>query len=323
MNIVYSSDNNYSRHVGISVTSLFECNKDVQDITVYIIDNNISEENHNRLDRIAKKYNRKIEYIPFEKYKERLQLNNKWELPISAYARLFVGEMLPDNVDKVLYLDCDTIVCDSLSELWHIDMKGNTIASVEDVCSCLFWEETGIEHQFRYICSGVILIDLKKWRSINAQDKMIEYIDERKGVVRHHDQTILNGVFWNDCLIIPPKYDALTPTFIMSYENLKAYFKLWDKYYTKQEIKESIKRPAIIHYTSSNVGRPWENNKHPKAKIYQRYWKESEWKDAPWGEFVRTYDNVTRRTYWFYQHVPIKVISFAIRFTNKLRGLSK
>lgn len=313
MNVIYSSDDNYARHVGIAITSLYDRNRELADLNVYLIDDNISPENREKLDAVAEKYGRQLHYIPFAPYKETLSLNNKWELPISAYARLFVAQMLPESVDRILYMDCDTVVCDSLKELWETDMQGKTIAAVEDVTSCVFQPETDSPQPYRYICSGVILIDLKKWRAIDAQKLMLDYLDGRCGQVRHHDQTILNGVFWNDCLILHPRYDALTPTFIMSYENLKAYFSLWDSYYTKQEIRDSVKNPAIIHYTSSNIGRPWETCKHPKAKVYQRYWRESPWKDAPWGTFRSTYDRGQRRIYWLYRHLPVRLIRLLSR----------
>ena len=308
MNIIYSSDDNYARHVGISITSLYDHNQDAETVNVYLIDDGISEENHKNLDAVAEKYNRKITYVPLGPHKTKLTLNNKWELPISAYARLFVTEMVPDSVERLLYLDCDTVSCDSLEELWNTDLEGKTIAAVEDVASCVFQAETDSPEPYRYICSGIVLIDMKKWRESNAQERMMAYLDGRKGVVRHHDQTILNGVFWNDCYILHPRYDVLTPTFIMSYDNLKAYFKLWDRYYTKKEIKESVKNPAIIHFTSSNIGRPWENNKHPKANIYRRYWKASAWSDLPEGTFKPSYDKIQRRTYWLYQHLPVNLI---------------
>lgn len=308
MNVIYSSDDNYARHVGISITSLYDHCRDMADLDVYLIDDGISPENHQRLDLIAQKYGRQIHYIPFGPHKEKLSLNNKWELPISAYARLFVAEMVPETLDRILYLDCDTVICDSLRDLWETDMQGKTIAAVEDVTSCVFQPETDSPQPYRYICSGVIMIDLKKWRAIDAQKKMLDYLDGRNGVVRHHDQTILNGVFWDDCHILHPRYDALTPTFIMSYDNLKAYFGLWDRYYTKQEIRQSTKKPAIIHYTSSHIGRPWENSKHPKAKVYQRYWKASAWRNEPWGSFRSPLDPGQRRIYWMYRHLPVRLI---------------
>jgi len=319
MNVIYASDNNYARHVGVAITSLFDHNRTMEEMTVYLIDDGISEENHRHLDDVAEQYGRKITYIPFEKYKEKLILNNEWELPISAYARLFIADMVPDTVDRILYLDCDTVVSDSLEELWNTDMDGKTIAAVEDVASCVFWQETGLEKQFRYICSGVILIDMKKWRETCAQTRLLSYLDSRQGVVRHHDQTILNGVFWNDCYMLHPRYDVLTPTFLMSYENLKAYFRLWDQYYSKREIQESVRKPAIIHFTSANIGRPWENSAHPRANIYQDYWKKSAWKEAPWGTFRPSYDAVQRRAYWLYQHVPVRIIQWMSMFRRSVK----
>lgn len=313
MNVIYSSDDNYARHAGISITSLYDHNKDVAELCVYLIDDGISEENHRKLDAIAGKYGRKITYIPFAPFKKKLVLNNKWELPISAYARLFIGEIVPANVERILYLDCDTVISDGLRELWETDLEGKTIGAVEDVATCVFQSETDTPEPYRYFCSGVLLIDMNKWREVDALGQMLQYLDGRKGQVRHHDQTILNGVFWNDCYLLHPRYDALTPTFIMSYENLKAYFGIWDKYYTKQEIRESVKKPAIIHYTSANLGRPWENSCHPKAYIYQKYWKKSPWRDLPKGSFSPSYDAVQRRTYWLYQRVPVKVIRLLTR----------
>ena len=58
MNVIYSSDDNYARHVGIAITSLYENNQDIPQLTVYLIDDNISPENHQRLDAIAQKYGR-------------------------------------------------------------------------------------------------------------------------------------------------------------------------------------------------------------------------------------------------------------------------
>lgn len=308
MNVIYSSDDNYARHVGVAITSLYDCNQDMPELDVYLIDDGIRPDNREKLDAIAQRYGRTIRYIPFGPHKEKLSLNNKWELPLSTYARLFVAEMVPQSVERLLYLDCDTVVCDSLKELWETDMQGKTIAAVEDVGSTLFQPETGTGTVYRYFCAGVLLIDMKKWRQISAQEKMMAYLDSKGGQVRHHDQTILNGVFWNDCLLIHPRYNALTPTFIMPYENLRAFFKLRDSYYSKQEIRQSVKAPAIIHFTSANIGRPWENNAHPKAKIYQRYWQASAWKDAPWGTFRCTQSTPERRAYWFYQHIPAWII---------------
>ena len=43
---------------------------------------------------------------------------------LSQYARLFISSVLPENLEKVLYLDCDIIIRQSLDELWNLDMHG-------------------------------------------------------------------------------------------------------------------------------------------------------------------------------------------------------
>jgi len=309
MNIVYSTDNNYARHAGISIMSLCDHNREADEINIYIIDNGVQPENRKNLNEIAEAYGRKIYYIDFEKFKDRLILNNdSWELPISAYARLFVSEMLPSSLKRVIYLDCDILINDSIEDFWNTDLQGNTIAAVQDICYTVFRKETGNEIPYRYFCSGVILIDLNAWREKDCQNRMIQFVNDRNGVVRHHDQTILNGVFWDDCLIVHPRYDVLTPLFIMSYKNLTAYFKCEKDFYREDEIREAVRHPAIIHFTSSNIGRPWENKAHPLSKLYRKYWKKSAWKDVPMGTFKPTYDAVQRRTYWLYQHIPVEMI---------------
>ena len=46
--VVYSSDNNYAQHVGVSMVSLFENNSEFNNIIVYLIENDISLENKNK-----------------------------------------------------------------------------------------------------------------------------------------------------------------------------------------------------------------------------------------------------------------------------------
>ncbi|MBQ7345860.1 MAG: glycosyltransferase family 8 protein [Oscillospiraceae bacterium] len=320
MNVVYSSSNEYSKHAGISMTSLFENNKDVDVLDVFIIDYGICDDNKHKLDAIAKKYGRKIFYRSFDQ-EDMVYTDNCYKIQINSYARLFLAAILPESVKKVIWLDCDTVVTDSLTDLWNTDLQGKAIAAVQDCGSGYFWKETGTVDHYRYICAGVFLADLEKWRRINVTMQFQEYMRQMNGHLEHVDQTVLNGVLHQDCVIVHPRYDVLTPTFVMPYDNLIAYFKLEKGYYSKQEIRDSIRKPAIIHFTSSNIGRPWEKgNKHPRAKEYQKYWKASAWKDEPWGIFRPTMGRKFHRTLWLYQHVPVKMIELFQKVKGALAG---
>ena len=78
LSVVYSSDDKYAQHTGVSIISLLDNNRHFDDIDIYIIDNEISIENKKKLNSIVKDYDRKVEYIDFSKYKNQLKLNMEW-----------------------------------------------------------------------------------------------------------------------------------------------------------------------------------------------------------------------------------------------------
>ena len=77
----------------------------------------------------------------------------------------------------------------------------------------------GLKYNDRYINSGVILINLKKWREDNLEKKFIDFINKYNGDVPCADQGTINGVCKNKILIIHPKYNTMTPMFSFSAKN--------------------------------------------------------------------------------------------------------
>ena len=124
------TDNRYAMPCGVCVTSLLENNKD-EEITVYVLENELTDENRKKFDRLAADYGQKIELIPvdddiFKGYPTTHQFR------LSTYYRFLFADILPKDVHKLIYLDCDTLVLDSLRELWDIDVTNYSIAAVED-----------------------------------------------------------------------------------------------------------------------------------------------------------------------------------------------
>ena len=129
-----------------------------------------------------KDYDRKVEYIDFSKYKNQLKLNMEWDISLSSYARLFLSSMLPKNVEKVLYYDCDTIVVNKLDEIWNIDIDNYYVAGVQDTVSNEIKRAVGINEEFKYINAGMLLINLKRWRKDKIEEKFINFIDKYNGM---------------------------------------------------------------------------------------------------------------------------------------------
>lgn len=122
MKVMYTCDNNYVWLMGISTISLFENNQGIKELKVYLLGENISEENKNELKTIGEKYGREVEIIDVPKLNIPPSLvSARW--PLSAFTRLFSGVILPADVERILYLDCDTIISGNLSELDNVDFK--------------------------------------------------------------------------------------------------------------------------------------------------------------------------------------------------------
>ena len=286
MNIVYSSSDVYSPIAGVSMISLFENNKDADEINVYLIDNNISTENKERFSRLAQNYGRNIIFIPQPDLNKELGFEihvGRWN--ISTFFRLFLCTILPENIERCLYLDCDTVIRHSLKELWSMDLKDKVVAAVDDCRSDRYKTELGLSADSTYTNNGVLLIDLKSWREMNVEKDFYEFIRNHNGDITYVDQGVLNGVLAKQGLVqvIHTKYDAMTIFFDFNYKDLLRVRKP-EHHLSKQEYNETVTDPYIIHYTSCFMSgtRPWnEKNNHPFVGDYLKYKEMSPWKDTP------------------------------------------
>lgn len=282
MNILFSSDNNYAQHLGVAIYSLLNNNREESEIAVYVVDNDIFPDNRSRLKEIIACFqNASIVFIPFTKWKDSLHLNMGWPISLSSYARLFVASMLPIDVEKVLYLDCDMIITASLQDLWNYDLKGNVIAAVQDAVGDRIKNAVGLLQEESYFNAGMLLIDLKSWRENQCEKKCIGFIVENHGQVTHHDQGVLNGVFRNEWTRLPVKYNVMTIHYFFNLRQINKYFENHSEFYTTEEIEEAKRTPTILHFTPSFTTRPWVAScKHPMRKLYWDYLHYTPWRSA-------------------------------------------
>lgn len=257
--------------------SLMENNTTAEELNLFIISNGISPESKNKVERLAKDFQRTVYWIDFAPYRDQLLLDMEWPISISSYARLFMAQMLPSWCQRGIYLDCDTIVCGSLLPLWDTDMNEKAVAGVADLIMPDFKKKIGLHSEDTYVNAGILLVDLEHWRQYNLQNRFIAYIDAHKGRVTHHDQGVINGVLRNEIHILHPRYNAMTPFFTTRYRRLVRFFRLKD-YYSQEELSCAISTPAIVHFTPEYVGRVWEKGcRHPQAQRYLDYLTRTEW----------------------------------------------
>lgn len=282
MNVLYASDDNYAEIMGISILSLLENNQDIDIIRVYIINDDISEINCEKIESIFKAYNRDLpiwkkvkginEALQMEVYEDRFSQ--------TQFARLFLEEILDEQDDRVLYLDCDTIIHDSLKEFWNMPLGEKMGAVLADAFSSLYRGNIGLGKNDLMFNSGVMLIDMKKWREEYIGHQLRAFIRAHKGIVQQGDQGVLNAVLSKKVCIFSPRYNFLTNYSAFPYDDMLLYRKPVN-IYSEEEIAEAKISPCIIHYTSSfMVARPWENGaEHPYKALWMDYKSKSPWNE--------------------------------------------
>jgi lipopolysaccharide biosynthesis glycosyltransferase len=266
INIVVVSDDNYAQHLGVMLFSLLDNSKYNNLKNIYIIDDNISQINKTKLRNTVQQFGAKIIFkqINNEKYKN-FKVSN--HISLATYYRISIPEIVDSSIKKVIYLDCDLIVKNDICELWQTDISDYCIGAVEIPKSDRPFH-LGLPLDSGYFNSGVMVINLEKWRKDNISDKVVDYLKENKEKILLWDQDGLNAILFYKWQQVHPKWNLQTKFFKINYDkmNLK-----------DQEYLESIENPSIIHYTGSS--KPWQYlNKHPLKNEYYKYLKKTYWK---------------------------------------------
>ena len=244
LNILYQTDNNYAPYTGVSMTSLFERNKSIAEIFVYILDNKISEDNKRKMKQTAKTFGRTIVFIPANDVVEYIKQCDMPEYRggYTTYLKLFAGNYFKTNnvdIDRLVYIDSDTLVLGDLSDLITMDLKNNLIAMVEDSLTYKFKNKyIGLEEDSPYYNAGFVLFDMKLWLEEDIITQIKSYVVNVRSSFTNHEQDILNVVFKDRILTISPKYNFQP---IHAIYTPSQYYKIFKKkkYYTKNELKEA------------------------------------------------------------------------------------
>jgi len=275
LNIAYSCNEDYIQHTGISMLSLFENNKTIDNISIYFIAKDVSDESIKKLNDLAKQYNREFIVIPFDNLCKDLKINTLGRHIETVYAKLFFGQI--KGIDKILYIDSDTVINDSLKELWDIDISDYLVAGVETY-TVSAKEELGLNKNDKFINDGVVLMNLDQIRKQKVEEKFLQAIKKFNGNPPVLSEGIINLVCRGQILSLHPKFNLLSGLFWYK----KNPFSLMNNYYSKKIIEEAKNTPVIIHYLSAFYNRPWNKYcTHPLKNKYIYYKNLSIWKNTP------------------------------------------
>lgn len=333
--ICMASDDNYAVHMGICIVSIMENNN--SNVNIHILNNNISDDNINRLHQLKDKYPNLDyffydinEYFSKNDYAQIIsnELNDNGFfnlLGISSYSRLFLTDILPDNIDKILYLDADTIVVDGLDDLFSTDISDYYCAGVINMNGRVTKSHyTGKHYATPFINSGVLLINIDKWRKTDFIESAIDLIKDYPDKGYLHDQNIINILSKGEVLLLDPKFNAMSEFYYVKWERylkLNSYFGSIEEFYSPGQMKNALANPTIVHFLSQMWDRPWikKNNliphrvKNPFNEEYYHYKELSPWKDEP---FIIS--DLTFKKKLYYEMVRIVMRYFPVKIIARL-----
>lgn len=277
MNIVYTTNEAFTGKVAAGICSVFENNMDMERITIYIVGQNLSRKSIEDYKKLGLKYNRKIEVISIDNVQTYLDFKcntGGWNSIILA--RLFIDKLLPEEVERVIYLDGDTINVGSLEKLWETDMKGKIVgACIEATVDKNRKKLLGMKN-IPYVNSGVLLINLSLWRKNEIGKKILEFCKNNEGKLSATDQDAINGTLKDQIYYLEPQYNFYNIYWLYPYKVLKKLMKS-NYYYSESTVKKATESPVIIHYLGEE--RPWrKGNRHKFRSYYNKYLHKTPWR---------------------------------------------
>jgi len=221
---------------------------------VILVSTGINDDSRRKLESFAAELEASLDIIDASAVDlSQLPTFGRWSKEV--WLKLFLPDLVPAHFTRMLHLDCDMVVVDSVSELVEMDMQGAAIAAVPDVTinamptrKCAL----GIPDNGTYFNAGCLLVDLDAWRKKEIRARAVEYALQHREQIQFLDQDALNAVAWGDTITIGNRWNYAPGSTVVQLEN-----------------------PAIVHFIGKL--KPWKIKNVSGASIYRHYRKMTPW----------------------------------------------
>ena len=234
MNVATALNKKYLAYTSVMLQSL--CVNNERPIRAFLLHTELELSDIKCLEDSLKDFDIEIIAIKMDTrvFDERLPRTTQWS--VEMYYRLALPDVLPDYVERILYLDVDIIVNKSVAELYDIEFDDYEIIATEDCNGRKSWEMYSAKQQemfgplfeqgYIYFNSGVMLLNIAEIRKRVTLDTYMDAIEEWNYEMLAPDQDILNYVHWDRVGYVDgDKYDLfanLAHNRGMNYEQVKS-----------------------------------------------------------------------------------------------------
>ncbi|HFU5771667.1 TPA: glycosyltransferase, partial [Campylobacter jejuni] len=325
INVVYATDKNYLPYCIVSIQSLMDNSSDNFNYEIYILFDGSDDDLNNFVAKInSSKLNFHIRIVNVKNYISKIISDSFFTrsyFSVSMYYRIFIPQIFK-NFRKILYIDCDTIVCKDVAELFSISLDEKMMGAVRDVVVILslrrqekIWEKEisrhlllyNLKNYLNYFNSGVLLYDISKCLYNKLTENCINALLKLKNP-HFPDQDILNIVSQDQVKFISQEWNMQWT--IALYENELELYLPND---IVQEFNIAKTSPKIIHFISET--KPWNS---PMLEYSDKWWRYA-YKSFFYGEILcKNYYNDFKVSI-FEMLKTVEVVSFDLFDTLLIR----
>lgn len=257
IHIGFFVSNEYVKYMSVAMASILSNASNEDDLAFHIITNTENKINQEKINQLKQIKDFQIEWkilnqsIPFE-----IRKDTRKDIPALANYSLLISSVF-SNIDKIIWLDSDLIVLDSLAELYNTNMRKYSIAACPwpDVFQPdSYKQQISINQKNKYTNTGVLLANLKKWRKDKAEEKLLKAAHDFSGIYKFHCQCLFNIVFQNSLLYLPQKWNYRPMIWLNPQQVSPA---------------DLLTPPKIIHY--ANPTKPWSEIGAEKSEYFWQY----------------------------------------------------
>ncbi len=252
--VAFACEANYGLPLGVALSSLLRHADPQVRIRVWILNLGLTESTRSRIERVVEEsgFATSVHWHAARSCDIR-GLGWSRHIAPASYLRLLLADVLPGEVERVLYLDSDILVRSDVQPLLSTALRGSPVGAVQDYA---VQTTDGSMSPLRtrvaprpYFNGGVLILDLAEWRRRGIASRVLDYAVENSPL-EFADQDAMNAVI-DDWRPVDPTWNVQSAlSFMEWFEPSEFQIELL------RERPRLLTDPRIVHF--SGLPKPWQ-----------------------------------------------------------------
>lgn len=257
IHVCFCFDERYFQHALVSIASCIDRCRPETSLVVWVFSDNLHPAQVRILTERISGRNARLEVKLIHDLTALGGVPVNGHVSLATYFRILLPDLLPPEVDRVIYLDCDIVAVGDISGIGRIDLGGRYVAAVENP-NFDRYASLGMQLEWGYFNAGVLLVNLALWRRDSITRRALEFATKNRDRLLSWDQDALNACVAGRWLRLDPKWNVQT-SFLYSRSTYEDG--------ATPGYSSALREPLILHYSSSS--KPWKpDDDHPMRHQY-------------------------------------------------------